>query len=372
MIIELHMLKNFPPTNLNRDESGSPKTCFFGGYQRARISSQSLKRSWRMSPLLGNIPGQISVRTRKLPDLIMDELKRREVLQEYIDIAVRKVTGIGNKEGKENAKAARTEQVISYSPADIQALADIIVQSIEDAGTVKAFDKLGVKEWRKKIDNAYMRPITLDIALFGRMVTDESFANVEAAMQVAHAISIHKVNMESDFFTAVDDLVDMARDDVGSGMMGDIDFNSSCYYIYASLDLDQLRENLQFSPEASLIIPEVVPMLLETIAYTNPSGKQNSFAGHILPSTVYVEVKSKPVPVSLANAFSLPVQARGGEDFQIAGARALAAEIDSIVQSYGLPAEKRLWFSRVGEEAPQSAQKVASFVELLKELEGLL
>ena len=347
MLIEIHMLKNYQPTNLNRDDTGAPKTCMFGGVQRGRISSQCLKHSWRTSGLLSDAIGskQIGVRTRKLPDLVGEALAAKGVKEEYITALQKNLTGIGTKDGKEN-KDGKTAQVIAYSPEDIQAITDLILEKLENCKTVKDVEKIKAKDLQDILGKNTKRSVTLDMALFGRMVTSDAFADVEAAMQVAHAISTNRVYMESDYFTAVDDLIDGSETETGSAMIGDIDYNSSCYYMYASLDTDKLRENLQYNDDAEEIMKKIVPVLVETMAMTNPSGKQNSFAGHSLPSAVLVECKEKHIPVSYANAFEEPVKPEKGHGLVYGSICALKQECESIASDFGLAVEKRLWFSR--------------------------
>ncbi|MGI6357082.1 MAG: type I-E CRISPR-associated protein Cas7/Cse4/CasC [Bacillota bacterium] len=372
MLFEFHMIKNFPPTNLNRDDTGSPKSCFFGGVQRARISSQCLKRSWRQSPVFKAAVDQLGIRTRKLPDLVSEELRKRGIDEEYVQAAALKVTGFGNRKGTEN-KDGITAQIMFFSREDILAVAERVEQAIREAGSLDKFQKMNVKDWQKKMENVMTRPITLDMALFGRMVTSDAFADVEAAMQVAHAISTHSVNQESDFYTAVDDLVSGASDDdAGAGMMGDTDFNASCYYMYAALDMDQLGQNLRHSPDVLADAGKVVSCLLEAMAFTNPSGKQNSFAGHVLPDLLYVEVKERKIPVNYANAFVEPARPSGERDLVAESAHRLAREIESVDRDFGMEANKRLWFCRKhGVKAPASATVVGSFRELLTEFAGV-
>lgn len=372
MLYEFHMLKNYPPTNLNRDDAGSPKSCFFGGVQRARISSQCLKRSWRQSVLFSESVGRLGIRTRKLPDLVSTELRRRGVDKEYVEAAALKVTGYGNRTGTES-KDGITAQIMFFSREDILAVADRVEQAIAEAGTLKNFQKMSAKDWQKTMGNVVTRPITLDMALFGRMVTSDAFANVEAAMQVAHAISTHGVSQESDFYTAVDDLVSGDNEaDAGAGMMGDTDFNASCYYMYAALDMDQLKENLKHSPEALSVAGEVVRCLLETMAFSNPSGKQNSFAGHALPDLIYVEQKVKKIPVNYANAFVSPARPSGNRDLVEESAQKLATEIEGVSGDFGLDVSKRVWFCRYDSvQAPASATTVKSFQELLSEFASI-
>ena len=209
MLYEIHMLKNYPPVNLNRDESGAPKSCTFAGTTRGRISSQCLKRSWRTSAMFSSAIGaeNLGIRTRKLPELVGAKLIDMDVSQEYVDILLPKLSGFGNKDGKENSKGSITAQVIFYAPEDIDAVAASVKELLDACSSVKEVKALKAKDLQDAIKGADVRPITLDMALFGRMVTSNAFRDVEAAMQVAHAISTNKLNMESDYFTAMDDLL---------------------------------------------------------------------------------------------------------------------------------------------------------------------
>jgi CRISPR system Cascade subunit CasC len=365
MLIEVHMLKNFAPTNLNRDDTGSPKSCLFGGVQRGRISSQCLKRSWRTSPLLKQELGDVmGIRTRKLPWLIAEKLQADGIAEEYLPIVEKKLSGFANKDNKENKDGNWTSQIVLYSRADIEAVAQIVKEQIKLSGSVKAFNKLSAKTLEKAVKGIKVRPVSLDIALFGRMVTSDAFADVEASMQVAHAISTHRVVMETDFFTAMDDLIDGTQE-IGSGMMGDVDYNSSCYYIYASLDTNKLAENLKYSENAAELVRKSVPALLRTMAFTNPSGKQNTFAGHSLPSAVLVECKKYPVPVSYANAFVNPAYASKESDLISVSIQKLVDFVEQTDHDFALPVKKRLWFCSGLKKKMTIAQNCENFQELV-------
>ena len=343
MLYEIHMLKNYPPTNLNRDESGAPKTCVFGGVTRGRISSQCLKRSWRTSELFRAEVGaeNLGVRTRKFPALVSEQLLELGVAPELVEAVAPHLTGFGNKDGKET-RDGTTAQVILFAPQDIKAAAAAVKEKLDKCKTVKDVEKLKAKDLQDAVDGAEVRPITLDIALFGRMVTCDAFRDVEAAMQVAHAISTGKVSVETDYFTAMDDLLKGETvDEKGAAMIGDVDYNASCYYLYASLDTDALRENLRYSEDADELVRKTLPALLRAMAFTNPGGKQNSFAGHVLPSAMLIECKTKKVPTSMVNAFVKPVYAA---DPLAESIRLLAEEADMTARSFGLPVEERLWF----------------------------
>ena len=133
MLIEIHMLKNYGPANLNRDDTNAPKTCMFGGVPRARISSQCLKRSWRTSELFREEIGSslLGIRTRKLSDLVGEELTRRGLPDKEIEGVKKNLTGIGNKNSKET-EDGKTKQIILYSPEDITVLADTIERKLKN------------------------------------------------------------------------------------------------------------------------------------------------------------------------------------------------------------------------------------------------
>ncbi len=388
MMIEIHMLKSFPPTNLNRDDTGSPKSCVFGGVQRGRISSQCLKRSWRTSKELKWALGDISVRTRWPSRAINKRLTGVDEYNEDLEKAISIITGIKLKRDNKNDKL-RTEQIVIYSTGDL----DWLAKAIEEEGLQKLiteYDKLMAKNTKEgkdkegnnknniksKITDKYankLRPITIDIALFGRMVTSDAFANVDAAMQVAHAISTHKVSSESDYFTAVDDLVKGGEsEDAGAGMIGDVEYNACCYYIYACIDIDQLRENLHYTQDCERIIQAAVPAILETMAYVNPTGKQNTFAGHALPAAILIEKKQRKIPVNYANAFVKPACATQKESLVDVSVRMLAQEVDNTDNKFALEVTDRLWLDAHEHCEPQKADTCASVPEMLERVAQLV
>lgn len=380
MLIEIHMLKNYPATNLNRDDSGAPKTCYFGGVQRGRISSQCQKRSWRTSPLFAMLESQ-GWRSRALPELVAAELA--DLPEKAVIHAKKLISTIGTSAKTQEKKAAKEEQdtannaagktpsvaasttgqLIFFSPADVKALAEAVRAIWQENGeSVPAFEKVKKSDALSSlVKNAAPRAITLDIALFGRMTTSQAFVDVESAMQVAHAVSTHAVNLESDYFTAVDDL--LGADSPGAGMIGDIDFDSCCYYQYASLDMDKLRENLKNSPEAQARVGELLPVLLQVMAETNPSGKQNSFAGHVMPEAVMVEFKTEKIPLNYANAFAEPVS-RYSTHIAKDSIDKLAGEIDLMDDCYALPVAHRAWMALRSENQPKHCERFRQFRQL--------
>ena len=354
MLLEIHMLKNYPPVNLNRDESGAPKSCFFGGVQRGRISSQCLKRSWRTSEVFKNL-GSYGIRTRRMPERVANQLTEWGIEPEFVEEAKIKLTGIANKEGKTSADGV-TGQIVFYASNEIDRIAQRIKEMIEEDKTIKAFKERSPKELHSLLEDAKINPITADIALFGRMVTSSYFKDVDASMQVAHAISTHAVNRESDYFTAVDDLL-AAQDEQGAGMIGDIDYNSCCYYEYASLDTDALRSNLENVENKDELIEKLLPVLLRAMAMSNPSGKQNTFAGHVLPDFVMVECKKDKIPLSYVNAFEEPVNAWGSSPRIVKNSiDKLIRQVNVMDNAYELPVLHRACFAPAYEEKQSLAQ----------------
>ena len=365
MLIEVHMLKNYPPVNLNRDDSGAPKTCFFGGVQRGRISSQCLKRNWRISDTFKAL-GSFGIRTRNMPELVGKRLLELGVGQEFIDEAVKKLTGIANKDGTVNKKGNITTQMVFYSKEEIERIAQGIKATIEEDGDLKTFTKRLPKDLDKLQSCSVDKPISADIALFGRMVTSQYLADVDAAMQVAHAISTHAVNRESDYFTAVDDLINESSDDSGAGMIGDVDYNSCCYYEYASIDTDILQENLKNCEFKDELIEKLIPALIRTMAYTNPSGKQNTFAGQVLPDMVMVECKKDKIPLSYVNAFETPVRAWGSQPNLVKNSlEQFSKHVDCMDKAYELPVLHRAYFAPRFEEKPEKCDVYERFSAMI-------
>lgn len=361
MMIEFHMLKNYPPVNLNRDDTGAPKNCFFGGVQRGRISSQCLKRSWRLSDSFRALESY-GYRTRWMPELVAKRLAEAGVDAEFAEEFGKKLTGFANKNEKVNADGLFTTQIVIYSKEEIEGIAEKLKEMIGEGMTVEKFRKKSLKDipgLREAIEN---RPVSLDIALFGRMVTSEYLGDMDASIQVAHAISTHAVNRESDYFTAVDDLLEV-REENGAGMVGDIDFNSCCYYEYAALDLDQLSENLQKAENRDELMRGLLPALLRAMAFSNPSGKQNTFAGHVFPDFIMVELKRDKIPLSYVNAFEEPVAAwKDNPQIVKNSVKKLVAEVDLMDAAYALPVEDRVYLApRFPDCGPAKGEKCEDF-----------
>lgn len=386
MLVEIHMLQNHAPSTLNRDDTGSPKDAVFGGVRRSRISSQALKRAIRRSPVFQSaLAGAgLGIRTRQLPQEVRRILLERGLSEEMADIGAVKASGFGTKDGKEQKpdknNVVETAQIMYLTPQDIEAVADVIFQAAQEAGTPAEFRKVSAKDLQARARDKW-RPITPDIALFGRMITSDAFRDVESAVQVAHALSTHRMEHEFDYYTAVDDLRDPfeSDDDRGAAMIGDIEFTSACYYKYFSIDLDGFVDNLvgegAVRPEerarARELAEKTTLAFLEAAVFTSPSGKQNTFAAHQLPDAILVELRDRKVPVSYANAFVNPVTAGRGEDLVQRSISAFTEHVELLTRKFSLPRVARLWFT-TRDAALEGARACETFEELKRELAAVL
>lgn len=349
MLIQIHILQNYAPANLNRDDTGSPKDAVFGGVRRGRISSQCLKRSIRCSQTFEDAfrkDGLIASRTKLLAKLLAEELDQLQANDEEKKAVLLRVPEIGRestkKKDKENDQGEeekveetpqeedvanlKGKQLIFISPDELHGMADKLL---------KIYRRLGAKEWNKtKIDVITKElggtvPRSVDIAMFGRMTTSSAFEDVDASVQVAHAISTNALAEEFDYYTAVDDL----SGESGAGMIGDVEFNSSTYYKYLNIHWEQLVENLGGDQN---VARKAVLTLLEAAATTHPTGKQNSFAAFNLPDLIIVETSAVNLPVSYANAFLKPVHQNAEHSLMENSVAALQYYIEKISGKYSL------------------------------------
>lgn len=321
MKIEFHVLQNFAPSNLNRDDTGAPKDCELGGHRRARISSQCQKRAVRQLFVIEQLVPEenLGARTKRLAHEVAAALQELGVAEERalpIAMGALEATKLKRqKQAKKDAEEPYKTQYLLFVPRRIiRALAELLAahrdeldEVLDETGALKkegkktkAFPKELAKEIEKLLASA---SDCADLALFGRMIADEPRWNVEASCQVAHAISTNTMQMDFDFYTAVDDF--KADDNAGSDMMGTIQFNSSCFYRYAVLDIDALRENLDGNED---LTRATVAAFARAFVTAIPTGKQNSMAAHNPPNYVLAVRRPSGQPVSLANAFLKPAR----------------------------------------------------------------
>lgn len=300
--VDIHVLQTVPPSCINRDDTGSPKSAVFGGVARARVSSQAWKRATRSEFNNHLDVAELGERTVRVVERIAERIVALDPslnADRATELAtdVLKETGIKVKVERkkdEDVEERHTGYLIFLSRAQINALAQLAV-------AVAAGEKLNKAAAKRALADEN----SIDVALFGRMIADAPDLNVDAACQVSHAISVHAASPEWDYFTAVDD--NSPDDNAGAGMIGTVGFVSSTLYRYATIDAQRLSENLG-SPEAAT---RAIEAFVRAFVTSMPTGKQNTFANRTRPGVVLVEVREDQ-PVNLAGAFENPVEADGG------------------------------------------------------------
>jgi len=308
--VELHLLQSFPPSCVNRDGNNSPKDCTFGDARRARISSQCLKRAIRQAESFAEtVDEAIADRSKQMRDKkIIPYLLQKGLNQADAE----KVADDFRRElAKDDKKANLTSVGLYFGDAELFSLLD-------------AF-RSDDKKWKEKGARK-----SADVALFGRMLAEATDLGVDAAAQVAHAISTHKLSQEMDYWTAADDLKDRTGgEDAGAGMLGTAEFNASVFYRYACINLAQLGENLgernghgEWLDEPDMTRKTVKGFLLACYDAI-PTGKLNGHAHFTPPFFALAVVRMKGMPLNLVNAFLDPARARNGKGLDIASANAL-------------------------------------------------
>ena len=335
--IDIHVLQSVPPSCVNRDDTGSPKTAIYGGVRRARVSSQAWKRATRAAFEQHLDRSDIGVRTNQAVAIVVDEMHRISPETERDD-AVKAATQVldavgikttppkGKKGAESEEKLAESKYLVFFSRGQITKLAEL---ALEDG-----------KPNKKDAVAAANQSNGVEVALFGRMVADNTQLNVDAAVQVAHAISTHEAEVEGDYFTAVDDL--RGVDEQGADMIGVVDFTSATLYRYATINLAGLETNL--GDRAATV--RAAQAFIEAFVLSMPTGKQNTFANRTLPEAVVIEVREDQ-PVNAVGAFEDPIKGTGSGLVR-ASAQALAGRLG---RSSAFLREPLARFSVVGSDA---------------------
>jgi len=355
MKIELHLLQNFGPSNLNRDDTGAPKDCELGGHRRARISSQSIKRAIRQTFKSEELLAaeHLAARTKRAAQAIAERLVARDGSRSDEDATT--VAGAllnSIKGGLHNPADGKTQYLLFLGGSELDRATEVAVthwDTLLAAGKAAAVPEEGEQPAaRPARRTGANRPASTlppavrsdlvkqldggrsaDLALFGRMIADLPDQNVDAASQVAHAVSTNRVSMEMDFYTAVDDL--KPDDTAGADMLGTIEFNSACFYRYSNVDLAQLRENLGSDED---LARQTLRAFVRASILAIPSGKQNSMAAHNPPSLV-LAVARESGPWNLANAFVRPVWPGRDGDLVGLSVKALDGYWQKLTTMYG-------------------------------------
>jgi CRISPR system Cascade subunit CasC len=346
--IDIHVLQTVPPSNLNRDDTGSPKTAVYGGVRRARVSSQAWKRAARKSfaDLLDQ--SDLGLRTKRVVELVAERITKHNPEIPFDQAAtlaadIFKAAGIKVTEPKGDRKGEPAESgyLLFLSAQQIDALARLAAD--------------GEQSDKKQVQALLKDKNSIDLALFGRMVADVTDLNVDASCQVAHALSTHAVDSEYDYFTAVDDhKAADAEEDAGAGMIGTVEFNSATLYRYATINIDQLQANLGSSQATS----RAVGAFLQAFVKSMPTGKQNTFANRTLPDGVVFTIRTDQ-PVSWVGAFEEPVQPAQMDGRVRDSARKLVKYAKELDSAYGDPAvlTKVVGVGQVGDTLSQLGER---------------
>ena len=330
-LIELHILQSFPVTCLNRDDLGAPKSARFGGVERARVSSQCWKRAVREFFHESEKGFSETVRTKYLLSLFTRIIKSEDALktEEEAESIAKKILSVANGDKKLFGKLDTKKNVVDTLFYISEQTATSIVRHVleklkEDSKYTPKFKEMSDLLKEQVSDAA-------DIALFGRMVAADATSTVEGAALFSHALSTHAVRSELDFFSAVDDEKKNA-DDAGAGQIGQIEYSSACYYRYIGVNLDLLKKSNLFDQTQ---IKAVLENFIRAAILANPSARKNSMFGQGLPSYV-LAVKRSGQPLSLANAFEKPIEAKRGSGFIEPSIAALKKEWADLKAAFGI------------------------------------
>jgi CRISPR system Cascade subunit CasC len=346
-MIQVHMLTAYPASLLNRDDAGLAKRIPFGGAVRIRISSQCLKKHWREAPGIADLDElpladrSTRIYEKRVAEPLVSEHGATEaealaiaqyLMQETVDTKPVK--------DKTGAETARSGQLLVLTRAETEFLAEQAVRILEQARAA-GVDPTDLKALAKvaPIDKKALAPIlkelpaSVDTALFGRMVTSDLFARVDAAVSVAHAFTTHAETAETDYFTAVDTL---NVDDAGAGLVQDTELTSGVFYTYAVIDMEQLRANLGREAE---LAERLARNLVNAMATVSPGAKRGSTAPYAFAEFVLLE-RGAIQPRTLANAFLNPVVADGA-GLMVNSVNALMQYRTRLEQMYGfVPAKE--------------------------------
>ncbi|MDB0646700.1 type I-E CRISPR-associated protein Cas7/Cse4/CasC [Bifidobacterium adolescentis] len=339
MFMDIHCIQQVPPSNINRDDTGSPKTAYVGGALRSRVSSQDWKRAMR--GVFGDMldSSKLGKRTKGVVTLIADSItsKRPDLAESAEGLAQKVMAAAGFKvKASDRAGADKgslaTDYLIFIANNEIDKLADLAIAAFDEGEDVS--------KMKKEVSAIFHGPQAVDIALFGRMLADAPDLNTDASAQVAHAFSIDQITPEYDYFTAVDDCA--SEDNAGAAMIDTVGFNSSTLYRYATVNIDVLRDQLQ---DDSATVEGVVAFV-EAFVKSMPSGKQNTFANHTLPEDVVVTLRESQ-PISAADAFEDPVRRKDGISVSRQGVERLGERLNDIRVNYGEEPVKA-WYVATG------------------------
>lgn len=370
--IQIHTLHNYPGALLNRDDAGLAKRLPYGDAVRTRISSQCLKRHWRVAEdhfSLASLGVPMAVRSRQTLDLIRKKLVEAGLSEDLAQSAGEGLrdAGLLDKGGKESKgkEALETGQAVLMGNAEIDYLVKRcaeLAQEHTEAKALKTAIAKFLKDEKKNIE-ALKHGSGLESALFGRMVTSDVLASRDAAVYVAHAFTVHEAQVENDYFTVVDDLLREAGE-LGSAGIFDTELASGLYYGYVVVDVPQLIANLEgeaakdwatLPAEKRELAGRVVQHLLHLIATVSPGAKRGSTAPFDWAKFLLVEVGDWQ-PRSLAGAFQNALPTDHAELRETA-VQMLVDEIGKLDEAYGATLDRR--FLALDKVSVPNAQRLA-------------
>ena len=352
--LQIHTLHSYPAALLNRDDSGLAKRMPFGGAVRTRISSQCLKRHWRVAQdefSLRSIAGSTSaLRSRNIVERkVMDPLRDTQSYPEDVLKAVEDAFNIGVYGRSGTTESGRQPLLLGLPEVEhLQVRAAAICA--EHSGDAKAAGEAAAalfnarrgegNNFRALLDSAHL-PAGLEGALFGRMVTSDPGANIDGAIHVAHAFTVHGEESESDYFSVVDDL-QRDDEDAGAAHIGDMELTAGLFYGYVVVDVPGLVSNLEgcaadaWANADRTLAANVVEHLLHLIATVTPGAKLGSTAPYSYADLMLVEAGVRQ-PRSLANAFRNPARAQTP-----AATAALSGHLGKLDHAYGVGETRRV------------------------------
>ncbi len=385
-VIDLHILQAFPPSLLNRDDMGQPKTIIFGGTTRTRVSSQSLKRAQRLyTATHGLLPAEsLAIRTRHLPSMLAQRLVEghRVAPEDSLKLALNTVWGMGLLDAARDVKrtsvllflglgeihniaalvASRQRELLECAvPAD-QIGASTDTEAARQASTRqrKAACPAAFRELGKHALGSTDPTSIVDVALYGRFLAEDHRFDVDGSASTAHAFSVGEHHLELDYYTAVDDM-----DERGAGFLDTASLTAPLLYRYSNVDTSALLTNLSGNEE---LAAAATSAWLTAAVHALPRAKKTSTAPSTRPLLVFAAVRDDQ-PVSMANAFLRPVRATRQTDEGQASVNALARHWRQHGDAYGHDGVLATYLTYVGDAAdipPELSGEAVSAAELIK------
>ena len=341
--LDIHAIQTLPPSNVNRDDTGSPKTAIYGGVRRARVSSQAWKRAMRQY-FLSESAQDLGVRSKDVVRYVANRIMAADssvTAEKAMQMADKVFNGAGI-----TTKAQHTQALFFLGKKQADQAAEAAIRGESDKGVLKQI---------------FCENPDIDVALFGRMVANNPSLNEDASAQVAHAISTHEVQTEFDYYTAVDDLA--PEDNAGAGMLGTIEYNSSTLYRYANIAVHELIRQLGDKKQTI----DAVKLFIAAFADSMPTGKSNTFANQTLPQMLMINIRQDR-PVNLVTAYENPVKSGHGN---VAPSIQRLFEELKKTEKFVKPPVKTLYVADEDIMKPECAIEEDSLPDLLNDFEKI-